>query len=96
MLAIAGIWSTWSPPEGEPITSCALLTKEAEGLVSAIHHRMPVILSPQQWKTWLSPDTSLDLAYDTIALARQDFEAYRISTDVGSVRNQGAQLIEPI
>lgn len=96
VLAIAGIWSTWSPPEGEPITSCALLTKEAEGLVSAIHHRMPVILAPEQWKTWLSPETSLELAYDTIALARQDFEAYRISTDVGSVRNQGAQLIEPI
>lgn len=96
VLATAGIWSTWSPPEGEPITSCALLTKEADGLVSAIHHRMPVILAPEQWKTWLSPDTSLELAYDTIALARQDFEAYRISTDVGSVRNQGAQLIEPI
>lgn len=96
VLAIAGIWSTWSPPEGEPITSCALLTKEAEGLVAAVHHRMPVILSPEQWKTWLSPETSLELAYDTIGLARQDFEAYRISTDVGSVRNQGAQLIKPI
>ncbi|PJI50813.1 MAG: hypothetical protein CTR55_00510 [Pseudomonas sp.] len=96
VMAIAGIWSTWSPLEGEPITSCALLTKEAEGLVAAVHHRMPVILSPEQWATWLSPETSLELAYDTIALARQDFEAYRISTDVGSVRNQGAQLIEPL
>lgn len=96
VMAIAGIWSTWSPPEGEPVTSCALLTKEAEGLVSAIHHRMPVILSPEQWATWLSPETSLELAYNAITLARQDFEAYRISTDVGSVRNQGAQLIEPL
>ncbi|WP_315810087.1 SOS response-associated peptidase family protein [Pseudomonas sp. C9-3] len=47
MLAIAGIWPTWSPPESEPITSCALLTKEAKGLVSAIHDRMPVILAQE-------------------------------------------------
>ncbi len=86
-MAIAGVWSTWSPPEGEPITLCALLTKEAEGLVSAIHQRMPIILAPEQWATWLSPDTSLELACNTIALARQDFAAHRISTDVGSVRN---------
>ncbi|WP_256676135.1 SOS response-associated peptidase [Pseudomonas sp. SCB32] len=96
VLAIAGIWSTWSLPEGEPITSCALLTKEAEGLVGVIHHRMPVILAPEQWATWLSPETSLERAYDAIALSRLDFEAYRVSTDVGNTLNQGAQLIEPI
>lgn len=96
VLAIAGIWSTWSPPDSEPITSCALLTKEAEGMVAVIHNRMPVILAPEQWAAWLSPETSLDQAYNAIALARQDFEAYRVSTDVGNTRNQGAQLIEPI
>lgn len=96
LLAIAGIWSTWTPSEGEPITSCALLTKDAAGPVAAIHHRMPVILAPEQWATWLSPVTSLELAYNAIALARQDFDAHRISTDVGSVRNQGPQLIKPI
>lgn len=96
MLAIAGIWSTWSPPDGEPITSCALLTRDAEGPVAEIHNRMPVILSPEQWKAWLSPDASLELVHDTIALARSDFEAYRVSTDVGSSKVQGAQLIERI
>ncbi|MDF3864187.1 SOS response-associated peptidase [Pseudomonas denitrificans (nom. rej.)] len=95
VLAIAGLWSTWAPPEGEPITSCALLTKEAEGLMSAIHHRMPVILSPEQWESWLSPATSIEQVHNTIALSRTDFEAYRVSTDVGNTKNQGAQLIEP-
>lgn len=96
LLAITGIWSTWSPPEGESVTSCALLTKEAEGLVAVIHNRMPVILAPEQWEAWLSPNTSLEQAYNAIALSRLDFEAYRISTDVGNTRNQGAQLIEPL
>ncbi|WP_026078801.1 SOS response-associated peptidase [Pseudomonas nitroreducens] len=96
VLAIAGIWSTWSPPEGEPITSCALLTKDAAGPVAAIHHRMPVILAPEQWECWLSPQTSLELAYDTIALSREDFEAYAVTTDVGNARNQGSELIERI
>lgn len=96
LLAIAGIWSTWSPPEGEPITSCALLTKDAAVPVAAIHHRMPVILAPKQWECWLSPQTSLELAYDTIALSREDFEAYAVSTEVGNARNQGAGLIDPV
>lgn len=96
VLAIAGLWSTWLPPDGEPITSCALLTRDAEGPVAAVHHRMPVILAPEQWSTWLSPETSLELAYDTIALARSDFEAYRVSTDVGSSKAQGEHLIEPL
>lgn len=96
VLAMAGVWSTWSPPEGEPITSCALLTKDADGPVSAIHHRMPVILAPDQWAAWLSPKTSLEQAYDAIALSRIDFEAYRVSTDIGSTENQGADLIEPL
>ncbi|WP_370599541.1 SOS response-associated peptidase [Pseudomonas nitroreducens] len=96
VLAIAGIWSTWSPPDGEPMTSCALLTKEAEGLVAAIHHRMPVILAPEQWALWLSPETPTEQVHSAIALSRTNFEAYRVSTDVGNTRNQSAQLIEPI
>ncbi|WP_430292958.1 SOS response-associated peptidase [Pseudomonas sp. B1-22] len=96
VLAIAGLWSTWDGPTGQDVLSCALLTHDAAGPAAAIHHRMPVILSPEQCATWLSPETSLDQVYNAIALARQDFEAYRVSTDVGNTRNQGAELIDPL
>ncbi|MCY1264119.1 putative SOS response-associated peptidase YedK [compost metagenome] len=96
VLAIAGVWSNWTAPDGNTITSCALLTKDAAGPVAAIHHRMPVILAPTHFELWLSPDTTLERAYDAVALSRTDFEAYAVSTDVGNTRNQGAELIRQL
>ncbi|WP_260602935.1 SOS response-associated peptidase [Pseudomonas aeruginosa] len=45
---------------------------------------MPVILAPEQWAAWLSPETLLEQAYDAIALSRLDFETYRISLTWGT------------
>ncbi|MCY1184974.1 SOS response associated peptidase (SRAP) [compost metagenome] len=96
MLAIAGLWSSWIGPDGNDVLSCALLTKDAAGPVAAIHHRMPVILAPEQFELWLSTGTPAEQVHGAIALSRTDFEAYPVSTDVGNTRNQGEQLIEPI
>ncbi|CDF82665.1 hypothetical protein PKB_1300 [Pseudomonas knackmussii B13] len=76
--------------------SCALLTRDAEGPVSAIHHRMPVIMAPGQWALWLSPETPPEQIHSAIVLSRTDFEAYRVSTDVGNTTNQGTELIRPL
>lgn len=43
-----------------------------------------MILMPNQWKCWLSPQTSLELAYDVIALYRQDYKTRPVTTGVGS------------
>jgi putative SOS response-associated peptidase YedK len=96
VLAIAGLWSTWGGPDGKEVVSCALLTRDAEGAVAAIHHRMPVILAPEQWALWLSPESSPEQVHSAIALSRTDFEAYRVSTDVGNIKNQGAELIKQL
>ncbi len=96
VLAIAGIWSTWCNSDGEDVLSCALLTKDALGPASAIHHRMPVILAPEQFELWLSPETRLERVHDAIALSRQDFAAYPVTPDVGNTRNNYAELIEPV
>ena len=75
MLAIAGLWSTWTGPEGQDVLSCALLTKDAAGPVADIHHRMPVILRPEQFDLGLSPSTSSEQVHGAIALSREDFAA---------------------
>jgi putative SOS response-associated peptidase YedK len=87
VLAIAGLWSVWKGPEGQDVLSCALLTKGAAGPVSAIHHRMPVILAPEQFDLWLSPVATSEQVHGAIALSRKDFEAYPVTTDVGSIGN---------
>ena len=55
LLAMAGLWETWRSPDGEVINSCCIITTDANQLMMPIHDRMPVILSEEQWDTWLSP-----------------------------------------
>lgn len=96
MLAIAGLWSTWTSTEGNQVLSCALLTRDAAGPVAAVHHRMPVILEPEQFELWLSPATSTEAVHAAIAASRDDFEAYTVTTDVGNNRNDYPELLEAI
>lgn len=96
MLAIAGLWSIWLAPDGADVLSCALLSREAEGSIASIHHRMPVVLDRQQYDAWLSADTSAKQVSEIIASSRFDFDAYKVSTRVNSVRNDDAQLLEKI
>ena len=55
----AGLWTTWSAPEGDIVPSCTIVTCEANEVTRPIHDRMPVVLADAaQWKLWL--DTALD------------------------------------
>jgi len=57
-MAFAGLWETWhtreQSEEDDIITSCCIITTSANSLMEPIHERMPVILDPDQWDTWLS------------------------------------------
>ncbi|MDH4566197.1 SOS response-associated peptidase [Pseudomonas sp. BN414] len=96
VLAIAGLWATWTGPEGQEVVTCALLTKDAAGPAADIHHRMPVILRPEQFDIWLSPSTSAEQVHSTIAISREDFAAHPVTTDVGNNRNDSPELLEPV
>lgn len=54
--AMAGIWERWESKEGRVIESCAIITTEANQELQPIHHRMPVVLEPEQFNLWLNPD----------------------------------------
>lgn len=59
VLAIAGLWDK-ATIKGETIYSCTILTTEANDVVKPIHakNRMPVLVHPRDFKTWLSKDVS--------------------------------------
>lgn len=51
--AFAGLYSFWQSPDGKRIATCAILTTAANPKIAAIHHRMPVILKPEDHALWL-------------------------------------------
>ena len=44
-MPLAGLWETYSSPDGGEIDTAAIVTTDANGTLSAVHDRMPVILS---------------------------------------------------
>ncbi|MFW6132890.1 MAG: SOS response-associated peptidase, partial [Planctomycetota bacterium] len=52
-LVFAGLWDEWSPPDGEPVRTCIIITVDAAAAVAQLHPRMPAMISPQQAEPWL-------------------------------------------
>jgi putative SOS response-associated peptidase YedK len=99
VLAMAGIWSVWKDPEtGLWVPSVAVITTEANRLMSRIHDRMPVLLPREAWDDWLDPAMDdRDYLQSLLAPPPDDvLGMYPISTRVNNVRNQGPELIEPV
>lgn len=96
-LVLAGIWDHWDDPAGGHIDSCSIVVTAADEQMSPIHERMPLILPPSSWASWL--DTNLN---DRVVLEQLMAEAtappleiYPISRRVNSPRNEGVELIRP-
>ena len=53
-IVLAAIFDVWSGPGGIEVPQVATLTCEPSADVSAIHHRMGVILEPEAFATWLT------------------------------------------
>ena len=92
VIAFAGIWSVWARPGAAPMLSCALLSRKAAPGISSIHPRMPAVLKPENHARWLDPATSPEEVQALLAEARQDLEAYPVSTRVNDARNDGPEL----
>src|SRR5262249_44556825 len=51
-LAMAAVWER-SEGEAGPLVSCAIVTTEANAALAPLHERMPVLLAPEDFATWL-------------------------------------------
>ncbi len=60
--AFAGLWETWSGPNGEEVDTACIITTEAGGATSAIHPRLPAFIEPAAFDLWLEPDESATAA----------------------------------
>lgn len=96
--AFAGLWESWTSPEGETVHSCSILTTKPNELMASIHDRMPVILSKEAEKIWLDPNVQdIELLESLlIPFEESDLEAYQVSNEVNSPKNNNPDLIKKI
>ncbi|MEM9580265.1 MAG: SOS response-associated peptidase [Pseudomonadota bacterium] len=93
-LAFAGVWQDWARDDLS-YRCCAIVTTGANEAISSIHHRMPVILRPQDWALWLGE--SGKGAATLMQAAPDDLLGWhRVDRVVNSNRASGPELIEPL
>lgn len=90
----AGLVDHWSGRDGE-LTTCSIITTEANSLMKPIHDRMPVILASDRALTWLDPDNRHPEDLLT-PFAAEAMEMWEVGTTVGNPRNDTPELVEPV
>lgn len=90
LLAFAGLWEHWEH-EGNTIESCTIITTEANIIMNPVHHRMPVILDPDNYDKWL-----IDGGSDLLNPYSGKMKSYPVSTAVNNPANNSRELIQPL
>lgn len=98
LFLFAGLWESWTPPGGAPIETVSLLTTEASRYVSAIHHRMPVILEEGEARTWLDPEAAPEALLPLLRPTPEDYlvRLTMTETTVNNSRNEGPQCVASV
>jgi putative SOS response-associated peptidase YedK len=98
-IAMAGLFEAWRPNEdAEWALTCCIITTAANSLMAPIHDRMPVIVPPAQWATWLSrevqnPDALAPLLVPPTA---EGLRAWPVSRAVNRGSAEGEGLVTPL
>ena len=93
MFALAGLWESWNNGK-EKLVTCTIVTTKANSIAAKVHHRMPVIIQPEDYALWLG---ELDRREELLArLPKVDLELYPVSKMVNSPKNDIPECIEPI
>jgi putative SOS response-associated peptidase YedK len=93
VFAFAGLWESW-----QDIETCTILTTSANELLQPIHARMPVIIEPKHYETWLSPK----IQESTLLLpllqppSSDGMEAYPVGTWVNSASHDDPRCVQTL
>jgi putative SOS response-associated peptidase YedK len=96
VFAFAGLWDHWSG-EAESFDSCVIITAPASGLMADLHSRMPVILAPAMYDTWLDPALMEpgEIGGCLAASPAAQLSAWPVSTFVNSPQHDAPHCLDP-
>jgi len=97
--AFAGLWETWNNnDQGSIYKSCTIITTQASESMRDIHHRMPVMLKPPAYESWLDPENQnvVELGKMLSNKIVTDLVSYPVSKQVNSASHNVPSCIEPI
>lgn len=96
--AFAGLWELWKSLDGSEIRSCTIITTQPNSLLEQIHNRMPVILPPEVYDQWLTPEDRPAIQLNDLLTPypADEMTAYPVSKLVNSPQYESPDLINPV
>ncbi len=94
VLALGGLWESWQAPDSVLLRSTCILTTAANSYVAPVHDRMPLILAPAAWRSWLAGSAAEAMALLAPA-PEATLRSWPVSQRVNRVQEDGPGLIEP-
>jgi putative SOS response-associated peptidase YedK len=97
-MPLAGLWETYTDATGGEIDTAAIITTDANGTLSAVHDRMPVVLAREAIDTWLDVRAVGDKEAMTLVRPCPDewLAMVPVSTRVNKVENDDPTLQTPL
>jgi len=95
LFAFAGLWSSWTSPDGELVESFAVVTTEPNATAAQYHDRMPLVLAPALYEDWLKPEADAErLLHEARAQSQNlKLDVYPTSPLGNNVRFEGPQVV---
>jgi len=94
----AGLYDVWRPADGDPVTTCTIITTLPNELLAPIHNRMPVIIRREDRVEWL--DSAVHEPPRLLSLLKSfpapEMEAFDVSVRVNSPKYNKPDCIEPV
>jgi putative SOS response-associated peptidase YedK len=82
----------------EDASGFVIVTDAASGGMVDVQDRRPVVLTPENARSWMDPDLPFEQAEHlarSTSLPTEGFEWYEIGKEVNNARNNGPHLVEP-
>ncbi len=92
LFAMAGLWDTWKDAEGRETNSFTIITTSANEMMKDLHHRMPVILHPEEEKLWIEEFDERKHLELLKPYPTELMKAYKVSKLVNSPVNDIAEV----
>lgn len=94
LVAWAGLWREWTGGDGLRLATCAIVTVAANGPLSPIHHRAPLVIDPNDWGLWLGEEGHG--AARLMQPAADDYFAFhRVAPAINKAKADGPELMTP-
>lgn len=93
LFTFAGLWESWSAPDGRDVRTFTIITTEPNGLMKPIHKRMPVMLTPENERVWISDEPLEKVLYLLKPYDEKEMNAYPVSSRVNSPKNNDISIL---